>query len=61
MLRIVALVKTDVSEEGVTSIRLIVTANIVASSPILVALMTEAIYSSEMSVPLRATRLSNLM
>jgi hypothetical protein len=76
MLRRVALVRTDVSEElsasiirltiigelgttlAVTSIvrRLIVTANVVPSSPILVTLMMEALSSSETSVLTRATR-----
>jgi hypothetical protein len=72
MLRRVALVRTDVSEESNASIirvtigelettlarsvlRLLVTAN-VPSSPVLVTLMIEAIRSSEMSVPTRATR-----
>jgi hypothetical protein len=53
MLRRVALVRTDVSEE---LRRLLVTANIVLSSPILVTLMKEAQNSSEMSVLTRATR-----
>jgi hypothetical protein len=90
MLRRVALVRTDVSEElsssfirvtrigelgttlAVTSNRrtlrrnttaflrsvrrLLVTANIVPSSSILVALMMEVLYSSETSVLIRATR-----
>jgi hypothetical protein len=87
MLRRVALVTTDVSEEGMTSIirvtrigevgttlavtnnrrnvrrntfrsgrRLLVTANVVPTSPILVTLMMEAIPSSETSVLTRATR-----
>jgi hypothetical protein len=61
MLRYVALVRTDVSEEPSTSIirvtrigelvtsavsRLLVTANVVPSSPILVTLMMEALSSS---------------
>jgi hypothetical protein len=37
-------------------LRLLVTANVVPSSPILVSLMMEAIHSSEKSVPTRATR-----
>jgi hypothetical protein len=89
MLRRVALVRTDVSEEisasiirvtkigelGTTStvtsnrntllthtvflrsvLRLLVTTNVVPSSPILVTLMMEAIHSSEPSVFIRATR-----
>jgi hypothetical protein len=36
--------------------RLLVTANVFLSSPILVTMMTEALSSSEMSVPTRATR-----
>jgi hypothetical protein len=70
MLRRVALVRTDVSDERITSIirvariskcaecsvlRLLVTVNAVPSSPILVNLMMEAIRSSEMSVLKRAT------
>jgi hypothetical protein len=60
MLRRVALVRTDVSEEPSSSIirvtriselaRLLVSANVVPSSPILVTLMMEAISSSETSV-----------
>jgi hypothetical protein len=75
MLRCVALVRADVSEERISSIikvtrigelgttlaltsvlPLLVTANVVPSSPILVTLMMEAILSSEMSVLTRATR-----
>jgi hypothetical protein len=75
MLRCVAHVKTDVSEECIASInkvtittearccrveprglRLLVTANVVPSSKILVTLMMEALRSSEMSVLTRATR-----
>jgi hypothetical protein len=73
MLRRVALVRTDVSEDfsasiisatrigelgtlAVTSVhRLLVTANVVPSSPILVTLMMEAVSSSETSVLTRAT------
>jgi hypothetical protein len=60
MLRRVALVRTDVSEERSKQIlrsvrRLPVTANI-SSLPILVTLMMEALRSSETSVLVRATR-----
>jgi hypothetical protein len=75
VLRRVALIRTDVSEEfsvsfirvtgigelgptlAVASVRkLLVTANFVPSSPILVTLKMEALSSSEMSVLTRATR-----
>jgi hypothetical protein len=64
MLRRVALVRTDVSEELSTSITLAVTSNRrqllvmanVPSSPILVTLMMEALSFSETSVLTRATR-----
>jgi hypothetical protein len=84
MLRRVALVRNDVSEERRTSFirvtnrsemgtalavtsnrrkvflhsvrRLLVTANVVPSSPILLTLMMEAIRSSETSVLIRATQ-----
>jgi hypothetical protein len=62
MLRGVALVRTDVSEElsalvFLSSVRrLLVSASIVPSSPILVTLMKEAQSSSETSVPTKATR-----
>jgi hypothetical protein len=59
MLRRVALVRTDVSEELSASVRslrrLLVTAN-VPSSPILVTLMMDALSSAETSVLTRATR-----
>jgi hypothetical protein len=74
MLRLVALVRTDMSEElsasfiRVTRIgelgtslaasvrRLLITARVVPSTPILVTLMMEALSSSEMSVLTRVTR-----
>jgi hypothetical protein len=66
MLHRVALVRADVSEEFSAIIihfvflrsvrRLLVTANIVPSSPILVTQMMEALISSETSVLTRATR-----
>jgi hypothetical protein len=59
----VALVKADVSEKRISSFirvtridRLRVSANIVPSSPILVALNMEAIWSSETSVHTKATK-----
>jgi hypothetical protein len=76
MLRRVALVRTDVSEELITSFirvtrigelrtrlavflrsvsRFLVTASVIHSSPIIVAMMKEALNSSEMSVLTRAT------
>jgi hypothetical protein len=60
ILRSVALVRTDVSEERSASCEeilrlLLVTANVVLSSPIFVTLM-EALSSSETSVPTRNTR-----
>jgi hypothetical protein len=62
LLRRVALVKTDVSEElsasfiRVTSVHwLLVTASLVPSSPILVTLMKEALSYSKTSVLTRAT------
>jgi hypothetical protein len=54
MLRRVAVIRTDVSEE-LSLRRVLVTAN-VPSSPILVTLMMEALSSSETSVLTRATR-----
>jgi hypothetical protein len=65
MLGRVALVTTDVSEELSASFitvflrsvrRLLVTASVVPSSPILVTLMKEALSFSETSVLTRATR-----
>jgi hypothetical protein len=58
MLRRVAVVRTDVSEElFLRSVRrLLVTANVVPSSPILVTLMMEAPSSSETSVLTSAVR-----
>jgi hypothetical protein len=65
MLRRVALARADVLEELIASIirvllrsvlRLLVTANVVPSSPTLVILMIEAIRSSETSDIKRATR-----
>jgi hypothetical protein len=68
MLRRVALVRSDVSEDIRASIiratrigersvrRLLITANVFPSSPIIVTLMMEALSSSETSVLTRATR-----
>jgi hypothetical protein len=59
MLRRVALVRTGVTEILVflrSVRRLLVTANVVPSSPILVILMKEALSSSETSVLTRTTR-----
>jgi hypothetical protein len=65
MLRCVALVSTGISEEYSASVirviiflrsmrRLLVTANVIPSSPILVTLIMEALRSSETSVLTRA-------
>jgi hypothetical protein len=66
MLRHVALVRANILEERIASIikvtrisklgTMLVTANVVLSSPILVTLMMEAIRSSETSVLTRATQ-----
>jgi hypothetical protein len=59
MLRRVALVRTDISEElsaSFTQPRLLVTASVVSSSTILVTLIKEAPGSSEASVLTRPTR-----
>jgi hypothetical protein len=60
MLRRVALVRSDVSEEYIASnrslLRLLVTDNVLPSSPILLILKMEAIRSFETSVLTRATR-----
>jgi hypothetical protein len=67
MLLRVALVRTDISEKFSASIirvirigelvrRLLVTANVVPSFPILVTLIMEALSSSETSILKRATR-----
>jgi hypothetical protein len=61
MLRRVALVRTDVSEERSASfikVTTIVTASVVSSSTILVTLMKETLRSSGTSVITRATRLN---
>jgi hypothetical protein len=62
LLHCVVFVGTDVSEElrmlrRIRSVRrLLVTASVVPSSPILVTLMKEALSSSETPVPTRATQ-----
>jgi hypothetical protein len=56
MLRGVALVRTDFSEDTLVFLRsLLIRASVVPSSPILVTLMKEALSSSETSVVTRAT------
>jgi hypothetical protein len=59
MLRRVALVTTDVSEDLRSVRRLLVTANVAPSSPILVTLMMEALSSSETSALTWGTRRNN--
>jgi hypothetical protein len=56
MLQRVALVRSDISEERSCGRLLLITANVIPSSPILVILMMEALRSSEMSLLTRATR-----
>jgi hypothetical protein len=57
MLRRVALVRTDVSEElSASFVKVLVTASVATSSPILVTLMKEALISSETAVRSWATR-----
>jgi hypothetical protein len=56
MLRRVALVRTDVSEELRLLRLLLVTASVVPISPILVTLMKEALSSSETSVLTKTKR-----
>jgi hypothetical protein len=58
MLRRVAHVRTDVSEELRSVLQLLVTASVVPSSPNLFTLMNEALNFSETSVLIRATRLN---
>jgi hypothetical protein len=55
MLHLVALVKTEISEEHCMH-RLLATANTVPSSPILVTTMMEALHSSETSDLTRVTQ-----
>jgi hypothetical protein len=58
-LRLVALVRPDILEEHSASIssmcKLLITANLVPNSLILVTLLMEVLHSSEMLVPTRAT------
>jgi hypothetical protein len=56
MLRRVALVRTDVSEELIASFIRVTRISVFPTSPILVALIKEAQNSSETSVLTRATR-----
>jgi hypothetical protein len=60
MLRRVALLRTDLSEEPLVFLRsvrrLLVTASVLSSLPILVTLKKEALSSSETSVLTRVTR-----
>jgi hypothetical protein len=54
MLRLVALVRTDIFLRSLH--RLLVTSNVVPSSPILVTLIMESLSSSEITVLTRTTR-----
>jgi hypothetical protein len=56
ILRRVTLVRTDVSEEHIIVLRLLVTANAVIISSNLVTLLMEALHSFETSVFIRSTR-----
>jgi hypothetical protein len=55
MLRVVALIRADVSEERISSIIRVTRIVELGKTNILVTLMTEAIHSSETSVLTRAT------